>query len=67
MKEAKKADVIRDLRRIQRRIWRIPIAAETADIFTQQIQTMQFAVASVNTVISFLEDITEVQNDRTEV
>lgn len=62
MKEAKKADVIRDLRRIQKRIWNIPISEETADIFTQQLETLKCAAFSVNTVISFLNDIAEVKH-----
>ena len=62
MKEAKKADVIRDLRRIQKRIWNIPISEETADMYTQQLETLKFAAFSVNTVISFLNDIAEVKH-----
>ncbi len=60
MKEAKKADVIRDLRRIQKRIWRIPIDLREP----KQVETLKFAAASVDTVIAFLNDIEEFHYER---
>ena len=59
MKPQKKADIIAQLNRLKMEIMNIPI-----DLMDpQQIETLKFAAASVDDVIGFLNDITEVQSN----
>lgn len=59
MKPQKKADIISMLSRLKKKIMCIPI-----DLMDpQQIETLKFAAASVDDVVGFLNDITEVQSN----
>lgn len=57
MKPQKKADIIAQLNRLKKNIMEIPINLRDP----QQIETLQFAAASVDDVIGFLNDVQEVQ------
>ena len=57
MKTTKKADIIAQLNRLKKNIMEIPINLRDP----QQIETLQFAAASVDDVIGFLNDVQEVQ------
>ena len=59
MKTTKKADIIAQLNRLKKSIMEIPIDLRDP----QQIETLKFAAASVDDVIGFLNDITEVQSN----
>ena len=60
MKPQKKADIIAQLNRLKKNIMEIPIDLRDP----QQIETLQFAAASVDDAVGFLNDITEVQHER---
>lgn len=59
MKPQKKADIIAQLNRLKKNIMCIPIDLRDP----QQIETLKFAAASVDDVVGFLNDITEVQSN----